>query len=384
MQDTVPGLLWEAMIGPGSPGCPRAGPAALAPGLSIRHTCPQGNIPPGDFRFTYAVGGNVARIREARPPRPMPSGAPRGKCQGFSSGARLNMLALVNAINRTEVAETFFATLTYPLDHFPTWATIERDRRAWVKRFFRQWGRDRAFIVWKKELTKRGTVHLHALIFWVKSAGVPAPRLKGEDGFWVWNDLAWAEVANTGHPDHRRVGCKVVPMRSWAGVSSYCAKYCAKPQDAEGQDTGKIWGVANREIMPASFVQEHLPAAAGKKIRRVLLKLQQRRRETWWINLDGQRVKLRQEYGGVCVRDQVAHAKAAGMKVSRNRPRCMVTRTQAIWAETVTTSAALRREVRQVEKIGEETHTYANSLHFVTAATSARLVNWGLSEALPF
>lgn len=306
----------------------------------------------------------------------MPEGARRGECHGFSRSSRLNMLATVHAIDRASIVCTFFVTLTVPAGE-GGWQEMESWRSLWFKRFERRWGRGRCFIVWKKELHKNGTPHLHALIFWVENP----PHLKD---FRPWNDDAWADTVKSQNPHHRRVGCRVELMNSWNGVGHYCAKYLAKDQDGLQAETGRIWGVWNRELRNtrALNVQSHqMQPMAGRKVRRVLRRLQRRRRESWWVLWEKKWCKLRR-VKNLSVLDQVAQAKAAGLRVKRCRPRCQVTRQYQVWAETITSSRALGREIRQLEPVGVEISSYAPSLHFVQADTALRLMRWATAEML--
>lgn len=298
----------------------------------------------------------------------------RGRVQGFSRAARLNMGRAIHQVDRSKVLCTFFGTLTVPAGECG-WLEIEKHRDNWLKRFARQWGWRRACMFWKKEEQKNGTPHLHVLIFWVSDP----PRLVE---FREWNDNAWADTVKSPNPHHRRIGCQVQLMVKWTGVASYISKYMTKPQDGLACDTGRIWGIWNRKLLK-SCVQvdvEHVPAPAGKKLRRVLLKLQQRRREKWDVFLDGQWRMVRTGRGRLPVADQVRHAKAAGVRVRRRRARCMVTRGQQVWAETIVTSAAMRCEVRKLEPFGIEHHSYASALHFVSASTADVLVRWAVGE----
>ncbi len=358
------------------------GPAGTADeaslGLSIRHTWPQLPTPqsphervragahPGEFIVTIAKGGNSVRVTEVGRRRPMPRGGVRGKIQGFSKAAQLNMLDLIHRIDRSRVLRSDFMTLTVPRGE-ADWQIIERHRRAWVKRFERQYP-GQAVIFWKKEPHRSGTVHLHALVVWVVG-DVPALQVLRE-----WNDDAWADVVKSKNPHHRRVGCRVEVMNSWNGVGSYSAKYLAKPQDGLREDTGKIWGVHNRRLLPVKLDLQHVPRAAGVRLRRVLRKLQSRRREKWWHRLDGRWVPIRQVQGGLSVSDQLALARLCGVRVKRTRPRCMATRWQTVWGQVEGTA--------KVQPIGEEIQTYASALHFVRADTTDALLMWAMGRWL--
>lgn len=337
--------------------------SANPPGSSIRHMCPRVAAPPGDFLVSIARGGNRARVTEVGRPRPGRGGT-RGKVKGFSRSSRCNMLDLVHSVDRRGVLVTFFATLTVPRGE-GDWSVMERHRRTWMKRFEREFP-GRAFVVWKKELHKSGTVHLHALIFWV----VDPPRLVE---FRAWNDDAWADTVKSPNPWHRKVGCRVEIMRGWNGVGHYCAKYLAKDQDGLRADTGRIWGVHNRKLLPVTNDVQHVPRAVGIKARRVLRHLQKRRREKWFIrSADG--LSLIRPGPGLSVLDQVATARAAGLTVKRSRPRCCVTVDVQVWGQV---EGSHRVEPLQVER-----HTYSPALHFVGEAETRRVLMWAMDRWL--
>lgn len=351
--------------------------SAAPPGSSMRHMWPQEDVSPAEFRVAISRGGNCVRLTEqGGRSRPRGRGGTRGKVKGFSAASRLNMLALVHSINEQHIAEGWFGTLTYPESHNPTWATIERDRRVWEKRFFRQWGKSRAFIVWKKEVTKKGVVHLHVLVFWLKD-GAAVPRLKGEGGFWEWNDRAWAEVCNTGHASHAKVACKFIPLRKLTGAGSYCSKYMAKDQAEfeQGDGTGRIWGVSNRALLRrcVSVDLQRVPKPAGVIARRTLRKLQQRRRTAWLVQITAGGPFLRlKPWRGKSVAVQLEEARAAGLPIKRRRPRCMMTKSVPIYAEVTEEGVGYSSE--SVAVVDSERWTFASSLHFVSEALVRRVL----------
>jgi hypothetical protein len=279
------------------------------------------------------------------------------------------MLGLVHSIDQSQVVCTFFAGYTVPRGE-ADWAQMERHRRAYLKRFDRRWGDASAFIVWKKEPHKSGTVHLHALIFWV----VPEPRL---EDFRRWNDDAWAETVKSPNPHHRRVGCRVELMQSWSGVGWYCAKYLAKDWIGVDADTGRIWGVHNRHLLARSIDVQHVPPLVGVQMQRQLRKLQRRRRERWWVQVEGHWIPIFSGRGRLPVPDQVSMAKRMGHRVKRFRPTCLVTTERSVWADVIE-SNGFRSGVRSLECLGTERHAFASSLHFIREDTARRLLTWSM------
>ncbi len=350
----------------GSPGAQHGGAVGpWRPGLSIPHISPQEIKPPafGLFLITSFRGGNVATCREIGRPRPMPLGRVRGVIKGFSRSSRLNMLETVHQVDRAAVLERFFATYTVPRGE-ADWRQIECFRDAYFKRFERKWS-GQAFVIWKKELHKSGTVHLHGLIFWVKTP----PKVSD---FREWNDAAWSGVVKSSNRWHKSVGCRVERMNSWNGVGHYCAKYLAKDQDGLREQTGRIWGVYRRDLIPCGKSIQELPSAAGKRVRRVLRKLQVRRREKWWAFIEGRWLPLRAEAGFASVADQIKHCKNAGVRVKRSRPRCLVTRDVQVWGRV--------EDSGRVEPIHVERHSFAGSMHFILEHTCSRLLSWAMSR----
>lgn len=241
------------------------------------------------------------------------------------------MLEWVNALDRSRIVSTWFLTLTVPAGE-ADWCLIERHRRAWERRLRREWGQT-FFLIWKKEPHKSGWPHLHALLFWLQTP----PQI---EAFRSWNDDAWADVVRSKNPHHRRVGCKVERMRTWNGVAWYCSKYLSKTAEFEDQDTGRIWGIAQRDLMPVTREAVNVDRLAFTQISRVLRKLQQRRREKWLIRATGRdrwecvrSFYHREGHEFVAAERVVASAVRAGWRVKRVRPRCGVNRHVKIWAE---------------------------------------------------
>jgi hypothetical protein len=290
------------------------------------------------------------------------------------------MLECVGSIDRRAVAAVMFVTLTVPTGE-ADWQSIERHRSAWVKRFVRKWGKLGWFMIWKKEHHKSGTPHLHALVFWIDQP----PALSA---FRHWNDRAWARVVKSMNPHHQRVGCRVEMMQGWNGVTHYCSKYLAKDQEGLIGDTGRIWGIVRRSMMPVSVRVVQLSPAVGKKVRRALLKLQQRKRRRWLVKFDGKWQALRAQFEQVKIAggrwrrgrllqsvDDLVHSfSVAGIRLKQMRPRCLVNRKVPVWVEC-------SERPGRVEKFEDETHAFCSSLHFVEPVQVDRLVTFFQSQS---
>lgn len=378
-------------------------PAASAPGLvfaSYVHEENQtgqswdscSNLEPGEFRVTIADGGSLTKITEvARDDRPKRQIGKRGQVKGFSRAARLNMLAVVNGIDRTKIAGTFFVTLTARHDRnkAPTeadWREAERRRRAWVERFRRRFKTQRWFILWKKEPhPSTGHVHLHMLIFFLDGL----PHLVRE--FRPWNDAAWAEVCNPNNPDYTAPACRSEFMRGWSGVAFYCAKYCAKEQFFGEVRTGKVWGVENRENLHAvtTLLQSACSRSVGIRVKRTLRKLQERRRSCWLArSTNGQWHRIRsarvspdglqpREYKSES--EMVEWFKSFEIPVRRKKGRACRRRTVQVWG-VVESDEIGNYDHGQGDSpgdlvlIGEEKQSYSPSMHFIDSKVVQRLL----------
>lgn len=383
------GELWELR---GRGGRAPAG-GTPPPGLSYAHKWTEGTgeeaatgreespPPSGHFRLKVPQNGGCCRLSEIGQKRPFVGLGlkKRGEVKGFSRGSRLRMMELLNSIDQSKVACIFFATLTVPRGE-RDFKGIERDRRLWLKRFERQYP-GAASVIWKKEPHKTGTPHLHALIFWW---GNP-PKLAE---FRAWNDAAWAEVVKSANPHHRDRACRVEHMRTWNGVRFYAAKYIGKAADVTVKESGRIWGIHNRKLLAISVREEVLEPEVGKRMRRTLRKLQERKKSHWqervkckdgrhiWIKLRPRSVRIAKNshtFEFFSVEAQVRSAIKYGAGARYVKGRALARRVVPIYGDTVTESVLLGGEVRKVEKVGEEVHSFAPALHFVGSAEVERL-----------
>ena len=186
----------------------------------------------------------------------------------------------------------------------------------------------------------------------------------------------------------KKAGCRVVYLKSWQGVSSYVSKYCGKEVAELAAETGRIWGIVNRKQMPVTLRTEVIPAPVGKKVRRVLRKLQERRREVWyvehapgewhrvrpsWQKLPGERGSVR-----ISVEQQLATARVCHLRIKRKRQRILASLVVPIWAEVVEERTGLKAR-RWLEKQGEEVQAVCSSRHFIRPETVTNLVAWAKS-----
>jgi hypothetical protein len=323
---------------------------------------------PGQFVIRIAEGGAACRVSEVAGSKPAPPpGAKRGQVQGFSRSSRLRMLEWVNTIDREQIRSIFFVTMTVTRGT-ADWQQIEQYRKKHELRFRRKWGHLRYFIIWKKELHKSGTPHLHYLVFWLDRE----PHLVQE--FRPWNDGAWAESVGGEHVEqHRKTACSSEMMQSWNGVASYTTKYLSKDQEGVFGDTGRIWGIVNRRHVPCRVREQIVDAEVGRRVRRTLRKLQARKRRYWQAH-DGDRWYTLRPFrlfkGGrrVSVEEQVGQARVSGRRLRLVKPTSLRRRHVTVWG--------VEEGGWRAEPIGSEVHSYASSLHFVRAADVVKLVEF--------
>jgi hypothetical protein len=139
-------------------------------------------------------------------------------------------------------------------------------------------------------------------------------------------------------------------------------------------NTGRIWGIHNRKLFPVSIDEQHVPHVVGVRARRVLRKLQQRRREKWFIRVGSRLERIRFGPAG-SVLSQVHLAKLAGLNVKRSRPRCMATVERKIWSVDAD-------QWSKAEPLYSEKHTYSPALHFVSEDEARRVLMWSMHRWL--
>ena len=404
-----------------SPGCvpqaggcrPKGGTAAL--GLSSAHKWTHSGeapaddgLPPGDFRFSIAEGGNVSRLREVGEPRPgRRGGGVRGKITHFTHGSRVRMRERVFAIKADAFQACWFVTMTScpgPL----TWANVEDKRRAWVKLLRRRFGCLRWFVVWRKERHRSGVPHLHGLVYWIDAP----PRI---DRFRRWNDVAWSSVV-TADPfiraKLRRSSCNVKLVRTQRGIGCYTSKYLSKCDHGipDPAVEGRSWGIERRDMYArcVDVRTVRLSASEGRYVRRSLAKLVAQRKEAWFVQfstsdklerirplkprelarvLDRPASSLEGFSSAANVLLQVEHwqrvlaaAKAAGVpcfvrSIKRRRGRGFFRRASIV--KSVVDCSDGRRWVEHDIQV----HSFASSLAFISSADADRLVRAAIANA---
>ena len=400
--------LWDATGsgGEGSGGRSAAKPPR-PPGLSLVHSNSlKENAPVGSFVLRRAVGGSVVQLSRVLGKRPPRREVKRGTIKKLTNAAGLRLIRSMRSLDQSKVEEASFVTNTLPLGEFPTSAIIKflKDYR---QRFERRWPGHSAY--WAKELTEKGTPHLHLVIAWVKGAPVPS-----RSEFIDWNDNAWADVVKSTNPHHRRVACKVEKVRTWEGASTYLGGYLKQGQEDERlAEMGKRWGIIGKKNLPIETVESVEDRPVGQRMIRTL----RRRRERQFIWLHSKQThtleknrgkpvqwvrppkKLPRSFLGYeveSVADYLQALRGNEFKVKRIRPRCVRTEVLNVWASDADTGKLekysdvptkpagerwSREEIRAIKAAGGEVYSAAASWHFLSDKEVQRLLAWARGEA---
>jgi len=198
--------------------------------------------------LTVDAQGSVLVARDNRRLTQLKRRAPhrRGSIRVFSSASRRRLIELMA---RLEVERTRTSFLTMTFTAIPTPAEAKRAFKAFCMRLRRKF--PKASALWRLEFQERGAAHFHMLIF-----NMP---------YWAQADIqnAWQECT--------REEVSICHIKLLTGgnrqAAHYCAKYCAKRDQAVGStslddapyrhvegtpenDPGRFWGWVNRQGLP--------------------------------------------------------------------------------------------------------------------------------------
>jgi hypothetical protein len=116
-------------------------------------------------------------------------------------------------------------------------------------------------------MQRRGAWHFHLLLFVGPSIG-----LIGELRRFI--SSSWYEVTGKVSEGHLRVGTRVEAVKKWKEATSYVERYMAKPEEFPGRlQTGRIWGVWNKELLPVRWETAQVSLRDAFRIRRIYRKL---------------------------------------------------------------------------------------------------------------
>lgn len=364
----------------------------------------------GSFILRVPENGKVVKLTRVQGPRGQRKKlCQRGKIHGLSQGAALRLRRSMLSVNLAKVQCSFFVSNTIPLiggaPEFG-WADVRRFLRMYRQRFERRFPWASAH--WVKELTSKGSPHLHLVVEWI--AGTAPPSV---DEFRAWNDNAWADVVRSSHPKHRDVGCNVKVLRSWEGAVNYLSCYLSvgSAEDPRTEDSGKMWGIIGRKNLPVDWLPEvELSEVEGKFCQRQLLHLQRKKRtywmaatstrsipSSWGKPIEWRRVRadvrwkvgdvsssiltdeqLAAAYGDgerasvvvLSVEQQLLNYKNWGFKVKRVVPSCCRRTKVPLWSSDVETGKI------ELTEQGEEIHSFSSGWHHVRSSEVLRLLEY--------
>ena len=223
-----------------------------------------------------AVGGSVSTLSfedtttsNWQSPHRRRGGGIKDRVRGFSRASRRNLLRRLASINRSAFkalkGRMIFVTLTYPHKYPDDPELCKRHLKALRKRLQREFEPFAAF--WRLGIQQRGAWHFHLLLFVESSVG-PISELRR------FISSSWYEVTGKVSEGHLRAGTHVEPVKKWKQVTSYVERYMAKPEEfPEGLQTGRIWGIWNKELLPVRWEKVEVSLRDAFMIRRIYRKL---------------------------------------------------------------------------------------------------------------
>jgi hypothetical protein len=227
-----------------------------------------------------AVGGSVSTLsfeetttKNRLSPSRRRSGGIRDRVRGFSRESRRNLLRRLASINRAAFkalkVRLISITLTYPHEYPEDPELCKRHLKALRKRLQRKFGTFAA--CWRLGIQQRGAWHFHLLLF-------VGPSLGSLDELRRFISSCWYEVTGKVSEGHLRAGTRVEAVKRWKQATSYLERYMAKPEDfPEGLQTGRIWGMWNKELLPVRWETVEVSLRDAFRIRRLYRKLARRK-----------------------------------------------------------------------------------------------------------
>jgi hypothetical protein len=227
-----------------------------------------------------SVGGSVSTLSfeeiktsNRLSPSKHRGGGTRDRVRGFSRTSRTNLLRRLASINRTAFkafrGRMIFVTLTYPKQYPEDPEVCKNHLKALRKRLQREYGSFAAF--WRIGIQQRGAWHFHLLVFMGPSIGLI-------DKLRRFISSSWYEVTGKVSEGHLRAGTRVEVVKRWKQATSYVERYMAKSDEfPEGLDTGRIWGVWNKDLLPVRWEKVEVSLRDAFRIRRIYRKLSRRK-----------------------------------------------------------------------------------------------------------
>jgi hypothetical protein len=230
--------------------------------------------------LSSAVGGSVSTLsfedtktsNQLSPPTHRGGGI-RDRVRGFSRESRRNLLRRLASINRSAFrafkGRIIFVTLTYPHEYPEEPELCKRHLKALRKRLQREYGSFAAF--WRMGIQRRKAWHFHLLLF-------VGPAIGSVDELRRFISSSWYEVTGKASEGHLRAGTTVDVVKKWKEATSYAERYMAKPEEfPEGLQTGRIWGIWNKELLPVRWETVEVSLRDAFRIRRIYRRLAKRK-----------------------------------------------------------------------------------------------------------
>jgi hypothetical protein len=197
----------------------------------------------------------------------------RDRVRGFSRESRTNLLRRLASINRGAFkafkGRMIFVTLTYPGEYPQDPVVCKRHLKALRKRLQREYETFAAF--WRMGIQQRGAWHFHLLLFVGSSLGSIGELRR-------FISSSWYEVTGKVSEGHLHAGTRVVAVKRWEEATSYVERYLAKVEEfPEGLQTGRIWGIWNKELLPIRWEAAEVSLKDAFSIRRIYRKLAKRK-----------------------------------------------------------------------------------------------------------
>jgi len=227
--------------------------------------------------LSSAVGGSVCELsfkdNARKQARYAKGGGTRGKIKGFSRVSRRNLLREFATINRATFrffkGRLLFVTLTYPTDYPEDPEVYKKHLEAFGKRLEREYGALGAF--WRMGIQRWGAWHFHLLLFVSPSCD----SLKQIRHFMASSKYKICGEVGVGH---LLKGAHVEEVRTWRKATSSVEKYMAKEEVfPEGVETGRIWGVWSKKLLPVKWETVKVSLEDAYRIRRVYRRLARRK-----------------------------------------------------------------------------------------------------------
>jgi hypothetical protein len=158
--------------------------------------------------------------------------------------------------------------LTYPHEYPEDPERCKRHLAALRKRLQREYGSFAAF--WRLGIQQRGAWHFHLLLFVGASIGSVGELRR-------FISSSWYEITGKVSEGHLRAGTRVEAVKRWREATSYVERYMAKPEEfPEGLQTGRVWGIWNKELLPVQWEKVEVSLRDAFRIRRIYRKLAKR------------------------------------------------------------------------------------------------------------